>query len=167
MKLIISGAVMLMLLYPGGLKSQECPAMRGCEMKREMEVERRPRHKKMKRIRYAERVLKLKDELNLTADQEKKIRNVQLEAEKEQIRKGADRKIHQAELKAIQRSSEIDFEKAKAKARQISKVNEDMMISKIELREKVYGILTKKQLEKLKSLKSRRKGHKKRAKQKK
>lgn len=120
---------------------------------RRKEQIRRKIRERRKEDRVAKRILSLKNELGLTDQQVEKIKSVQLEFEKEWIRKNVDKKICQVELKSILRDSEVNFVKAKSEVREIAKLNENIMILRIELKENMYKILTKEQNEKLKLIK--------------
>ncbi len=94
------------------------------------------------RLQYLQQALDLSDE------QVNKIRSFFTESRKEAIKKGAEIRIANIELRELIRSPKTDMNAVKAKLDEIARLRTALSMARIEKHEKVKSVLTPEQLEK-------------------
>ncbi len=97
-------------------------------------------------------MLRYRDELGLTSEQVRNLRQLRADFERESIRKDADLRIAQRDLDALLDADRVDLTQAESKIREIEKLRADLRIDRIRTIEKGKAELSPEQLEKFQTL---------------
>jgi len=95
-------------------------------------------------------MLRHSQELGLSADQEKKLRDLRTAFAKEAVRKGADIRVAEIELNALLEQDRWDMAKIEAQVKQIATLQGELRLARIKTLESGRALLTPEQMEKLK-----------------
>ncbi len=112
-------------------------------------------HHNQGKCNMLKKYLILKDELKLTDEQIDKIKEIENEYMKEEIKMEADIKIERINLRETFYSKKPDFQKARSIAEKISGLELKRKLSKIDSAEKGYNVLTEEQKSKLPALRKK------------
>ena len=91
-------------------------------------------------------------ELGLTPDQERKLRDLRTEFAKESVRRTADIRVAEIELNSLLEQGKWDLTKIETKVKQISMLQGDLRLARIKVLAAGREILTPEQIEKLKQV---------------
>lgn len=97
-------------------------------------------------------MLRHRDKLELTADQVRHLERLKSEFEKESIRKEADLRVAEMDLKALRDAQSVDLVKVEAKVREIERLRGDLRLARIRTVEKGKEQLTAEQRRKFQEL---------------
>lgn len=97
-------------------------------------------------------MLRNRDRLDLSAAQVKSLEQLQNDFQKESIRKDADLRVAQMDLKSLLEAQKVDMPKAEAKVREIERHRADLRIARIRVIEKAKDQLNAEQRKKLQEL---------------
>lgn len=92
------------------------------------------------------------DELGLSEEQVEKLRARHIEAKKQMIQLGSQKKIAMIDLKNAVMREEMDLATAKAKAEEVAKLKGEKLIAMIQAMHDMKEILTPQQREKIKAM---------------
>lgn len=95
-------------------------------------------------------MLEHKQELGLTAEQERKLRDLRTEFTKDSIRRTADIRVAEIELDSLLEQDKWDVAKIEPKVKQIAGLRGDLRLARIKTLEAGRALLTAEQLEKFK-----------------
>lgn len=101
--------------------------------------------------------LKLKEELELTDEQQKSLEQIKSDYLKDSIKRDAEIKIIGVDLAENLDKDVSDFEAARSNIKKISAIQLDSKLAAIDVNEKAHKVLTEKQKEKLLQIKKERK----------
>jgi Spy/CpxP family protein refolding chaperone len=93
-----------------------------------------------------------KQDLGLTLDQERRLRDLRTEFEKEAVRRTAEIRVAEIELGALLEQDKWDLAKIESKVKQIAALQGDLRFSRIKTLEAGRAVLTPQQLEGLKQI---------------
>ena len=93
------------------------------------------------------------EQLGLSDEQKAQLKGIFVSHRKDMIQKHADVKVAQVELKELMTQDPPEFDKAKKKVSQISKMRGEIAEDRLDVLQKARDLLTTEQIEKLKSLK--------------
>ena len=91
-------------------------------------------------------------ELDLSVDQQKKLRDLRTAFAKESTRKGAEIRVAEIDLDALLEQDRWDLSKIEAQVKQIATLQGELRLARIKTIESGRGLLTPEQLEKLKQV---------------
>jgi Spy/CpxP family protein refolding chaperone len=97
-------------------------------------------------------MLEHKQDLGLTLDQERKLRDLRTEFAKESERRTAEIRVAEIELDALLEQDKWDLAKIEPKVKQIATLQADLRLARIKTLEAGRAVLTPQQLEKLKQI---------------
>jgi Spy/CpxP family protein refolding chaperone len=97
-------------------------------------------------------MLEQSQELGLTADQQKKLRDLRTAFAKESTRKGAEIQVAEIELDSLLEQDRWDLPKVEAQVKQIATLQGDLRLARIKTIESGRALLTPEQLEKFKQM---------------
>ncbi len=97
-------------------------------------------------------MLEHKQELGLTLDQERKLRDLRTEFAKESERRSADIRVAEIELDSLLEQDRWDLAKIEPKVKQITTLQGDLRLARIKTLGAGLEVLTREQLEKLKQI---------------
>ncbi|MFI5340299.1 MAG: Spy/CpxP family protein refolding chaperone [Candidatus Methylomirabilales bacterium] len=97
-------------------------------------------------------MLEQKQELGLTLDQERKLRDLRTEFAKESERRSADIRVAEIELDSLLEQDRWDLAKIEPKVKQIATLQGDLRLARIKTLGAGLEVLTPEQLEKLKQI---------------
>ena len=97
-------------------------------------------------------MLEHKQDLGLTLDQERKLRDLRTEFAKESERRTAEIRVAEIELDALLEQDKWDLAKIEPKVKQIATLQGDLRLARIKTLEAGRAVLTPQQLEKLKQI---------------
>jgi len=97
-------------------------------------------------------ILEHSQELGLSADQQKKLRDLRTAFAKESTRKGAEIRVAEIDLDALLEQDRWDMSKIEAQVKQIATLQGELRLARIKTIESGRGLLTPEQLEKLKQV---------------
>lgn len=97
-------------------------------------------------------MLRHRDKLGLTADQVRHLERLKSEFEKESIRKEADLRVAEMDLKALRDAQLVDLVKVEAKVREIERLRGDLRLARIRTVERGKEQLTAEQRKKFQEL---------------
>ena len=100
-------------------------------------------------------MLEHKQELGLTLEQERKLRDLRTEFAKESVRRSADIRVAEIELDSLLEQDRWDLTKIEPKVKQIATLQGDLRLARIKTLEAGLEVLTPEQLEKLKQISHR------------
>ncbi len=103
-------------------------------------------------------MLDYKQEIGLTLEQEKKLRDLRTEFSKESARRTADIRVAEIELDALLEQEKWDLSKIEPKVKQIATLQGELRLARIKTLEAGRAVLTPQQLEKLKQVGHRMRG---------
>ena len=95
-------------------------------------------------------MLEHKQELGLTAEQERKLRDLRTEFTKDSIRRTADIRVAEIELDSLLEQDKWDVSKIEPKVKQIAGLRGDLRLARIKTLEAGRALLTAEQVEKFK-----------------
>ena len=93
-------------------------------------------------------MLDMKDQLGLSLQQVKTLRDLRTAFEKEAIQRGAEIRLAEVELRETLAEDQVDLARAEALVRKIAGLRADMRLSRLRTLEKGKGVLTPEQLAK-------------------
>jgi len=93
-----------------------------------------------------------KQELGLTLDQERKLRDLRTEFAKESERRSAEIRVGEIELDALLEQDKWDLAKIETKVKQIATLQGDLRLARIKTLAAGREVLTPEQIEKLKQI---------------
>jgi hypothetical protein len=97
-------------------------------------------------------MLRHREKLGLTADQVRSLERLRSDFQKESIRKDADLRVAEMDLKALCDSQSVDLAKVEAKVREIERLRGDLRLARIRTVEKGKEQLTVEQRKKFQEL---------------
>ncbi|MDZ4346241.1 MAG: hypothetical protein U1E51_27835 [Candidatus Binatia bacterium] len=97
-------------------------------------------------------MLNNKEQLNLSADQVKKLEQLRDEFQKQSIRHDADLRIIELDLAALLDHDSVDMSKVVGKVREAEKMRADLRIARIRAIEQAKGVLNAEQKKKLQEI---------------
>ncbi len=97
-------------------------------------------------------MLRYQDELGLTAEQVKSLKQLRADYERESIRKGADLRIAQRDLEALLDADTVDLRQVESKIRELERLRADLRFARIRTLEKGKAELSPEQLAKFRTL---------------
>jgi Spy/CpxP family protein refolding chaperone len=97
-------------------------------------------------------MLERSQDLGLSADQQKKLRDLRTAFAKESTRKGAEIRVAEIDLDALLEQDRWDLAKIEAQVKQIAALQGDLRLARIKTIESGRALLTPEQLEKLKQV---------------
>src|SRR5574337_370625 len=97
-------------------------------------------------------MLMWKDQLGLSADQERALRELRGNFEKESIKRTADIDVAELEMKGLLEADKIDIAKVEVLAKKIAMLRADLRVARIKTIEAGKAVLTQEQREKFKRL---------------
>ena len=97
-------------------------------------------------------IFQLQNRIDLTSNQIDTIRKIYIGFKKELVKKKAERDIHKIELEETLTSAEPDFEYMKMKLKELARLNEAIMLSRINIMQQIFELLTPRQRQKLKTI---------------
>jgi Spy/CpxP family protein refolding chaperone len=97
-------------------------------------------------------MLRHRDKLGLTAEQVRSLERLRSDFQKESIRKDADLRVAEMDLKALGDAQPVDLVKMEAKVREIERLRGDLRLARIRTVEKGKEQLTAEQRKKLQEL---------------
>ncbi len=100
-------------------------------------------------------ILRLKGEIGLSAQQEKKIEDLMLAYEEKAIRRGSDVKVLELKFAALLRSNRIDRREMEKLAREIGAMRTDLQVGHLNYLLDVRDTLTAEQVQKLEKVKEK------------
>ena len=103
-------------------------------------------------------VLRLKNEIGLSAPQEQKIENLMLAYEESAIRRGSDVKVLELKFASLLKGNRIDRREMEKQAREIGKLKTDLQVGHLNYLLDVRDILTAEQVQKLDKMKEKFRG---------
>lgn len=98
-------------------------------------------------------IMRFKEDINLSKEQEKKVENLLLAFEENSIKKSAEIKIRELRFASYLKSEKINREKIERQLKTISKMKTDFLIDYINYLLDLKQIMTHAQIEKLKKIK--------------
>ena len=103
-------------------------------------------------------MLNYSQEIGLSLEQEKKLRDLRIEFSKESIRRTAEIHVAEIELEALLDQEKWDLSKIEPKLKQIATLQGDLRLARIKTLEAGRAVLTPQQLERLKQVRHRMRG---------
>jgi Spy/CpxP family protein refolding chaperone len=103
-------------------------------------------------------ILDQKQEIGLSLEQEKRLRDLRTEFSKESARRTADIRVAEIELEALLEQEKWDLSKIEPKVKQIATLQGDLRLARIKTLEAGRAVLTPQQLERLKQVGHRMRG---------
>jgi hypothetical protein len=97
-------------------------------------------------------MLRHRDKLGLTGDQVRHLERLRSDFEKESIRKEADLRVAEMDLKALRETESVDLAKAEAKVREIERLRGDLRLARIRTVQRGKEQLTAEQRKKFQDL---------------
>jgi Spy/CpxP family protein refolding chaperone len=97
-------------------------------------------------------MLRHREKLGLTGEQTRSLERLRTDFEKEAIRKDADLRVAEMDLKSLRESQSVDMSKVEAKVREIERLRADLRLARIRAIEKGKEQLTADQRKKLQEL---------------
>ena len=101
-------------------------------------------------------MLQNRDRLALSDDQIKRLEQLRTEFQKESIRRGADVRVGEMDLKSLLEAQPVDIAKVEGKVREIERSHADIRLARISAIEKAKELLTAEQKKKLEELMAER-----------
>ncbi len=98
-------------------------------------------------------ILRFKEDINLSEEQEKKVENLLLAFEENSIKRNAEVKIRELRFASYLKSGKIDRRKMEKQLKIISKIKTDFLIDSVNYLLDLKQIMTPVQIEKLKEIK--------------
>lgn len=103
-------------------------------------------------------MLDQKQEIGLSPEQEKKLRDLRTEFSKETVRRTAEIRVAEIELESLLEQDKWDLSKIEPKVKQIATLQGDLRLARIKTLEAGRAVLTPAQIEKLKQVGHRMRG---------
>jgi Spy/CpxP family protein refolding chaperone len=97
-------------------------------------------------------MLRNREKLGLTGEQARNLERLRTDFEKESIRKDADLRVAEMDLKALREGQSVDMSKVEGKVREIERLRADLRLARIRAIEKGKEELTADQRKKLQEL---------------
>jgi Spy/CpxP family protein refolding chaperone len=97
-------------------------------------------------------MLRNREKLGLTGEQARNLERLRTDFEKESIRKDADLRVAEMDLKALREGQSVDMSQVEAKVREIERLRADLRLARIRAIEKGKEELTADQRKKLQEL---------------
>jgi Heavy-metal resistance len=97
-------------------------------------------------------MLQNREKLGLSSDQVKKLEQLKTEFQKESIRRDADARVAEMDLKSLLEAQPVDMAKVEAKIREIERSRADIRLARIRAIEKAKELLTADQRKKLQEI---------------
>jgi len=103
-------------------------------------------------------ILDQKQEIGLSPEQEKKLRDMRTEFSKETVRRTSEIRVAEIELESLLEQDKWDLSKIEPKVKQVTGLQGDLRLARIKTLEAGRAVLTPAQLEKLKQVGHRMRG---------